>query len=401
MPDPITTATWDNYLMVAPKLAESQNLKQGDIVEVKFVSGGSVELPVLLQPGLHVSSVVAALGYGRANAGRIGDGTGQNLFGLQTLTRGKRVMAGLPVELRKTGKMYELAITQGHHRTLNRPIVNDITLKEFQKNPATANHTDPHLRMDTVPTIFPQHEYKGYRWGMAIDLNACTGCGACVMACQAENNIPIVGRSRVRMSREMHWIRIDRYYSGSDEQPDVVFEPMLCQHCENAPCESVCPVLATVHDSEGLNSMIYNRCVGTRYCQNNCPYKVRRFNFFDHWKDYKEPMNLVYNPDVTVRSRGVMEKCSFCIQRIQGAKGTAKDKATQLHDGDVKTACQQTCPTDAIVFGDINDPKSAVSQMHADARAFRILEVLNVRPSISYLTKVRNKEGGAAHEQHS
>jgi len=246
--------------------------------------------------------------------------------------------------------------------------------------------------MKEVPSLWPVHEYKGYRWGMSIDLNSCMGCSACSVACQAENNVPIVGRAQVRVARQMNWIRIDRYYSGSAENPEVVYQPMLCQHCENAPCETVCPVLATVHDDEGLNVQVYNRCVGTRYCQNNCPYKVRRFNFFDHWKSYEGTMNLVWNPDVTVRTRGIMEKCTFCVQRIVDAKDKAKDRGEKVADKDLQTACQQTCPTDAIVFGDINNPESSVSKLKSDARTFRVLETLNTRPQVSYMTKVRNTE---------
>ena len=355
-----------------------------------------MEIPVQIQPGMHGEALAIAVGYGRKVAGKVGTGVGVDVFPLVQIEGDSLAYSGLSAQISKTGKFYKLAETQWHHVTENRPIINDITLAEFKKNPAAANHTDPHLRMEDVPTMWSKHEYKGYRWGMAIDLNSCTGCGACVIGCQAENNIPVVGRNNVRISREMHWIRIDRYYSGSAESPDVVFQPMLCQHCENAPCETVCPVLATVHDDEGTNNQVYNRCVGTRYCSNNCPYKVRRFNFFDHWKSYEGSMNLVWNPDVTVRSRGIMEKCSFCIQRVQKARFDRKNKGEKIVDGDIQTACQQTCPTDAIVFGNINDPESRVSKLHADARAFRSLEILNTRPAISYLSKVRNKNGGAA-----
>jgi molybdopterin-containing oxidoreductase family iron-sulfur binding subunit len=395
LPDPISTVTWDNFVAVGPALAKKLGFSANDVAKVQ-VGSVSMEIPVQIQPGMHSEALAIAVGYGRKVAGKVGTGVGVDVFPLVQIEGDSLAYSGLSAQISKTGKFYKLAETQWHHVTENRPIINDITLAEFKKNPAAANHTDPHLRMEEVPTMWSKHEYKGYRWGMAIDLNSCTGCGACVIGCQAENNIPVVGRNNVRISREMHWIRIDRYYSGSAESPDVVFQPMLCQHCENAPCETVCPVLATVHDDEGTNNQVYNRCVGTRYCSNNCPYKVRRFNFFDHWKSYEGSMNLVWNPDVTVRSRGIMEKCSFCIQRVQKARFDRKNKGEKIVDGDIQTACQQTCPTDAIVFGNINDPESRVSKLHADARAFRSLEILNTRPAISYLSKVRNKNGGAA-----
>jgi Fe-S-cluster-containing dehydrogenase component/anaerobic selenocysteine-containing dehydrogenase len=395
LPDPITTSTWDNYINLSPKTAKALSIVQDDVVELTS-NGTTVALPVNIQAGLHESVVAVAIGYGREAAGKVGDGVGRDVKGF--VNGSTLAFAGMPVTLKKTGRRYQLAITQWHNATENRPIVNDITLAEFKSNPKTGNHTDPHLRMDEVPTMWPKHNYPGYRWGMTIDLNACTGCGSCVIACQAENNTPVVGRDNVRRSREMHWMRIDRYYSGSPENPDVVFQPMLCQHCENAPCETVCPVLATVHDNEGLNSQIYNRCVGTRYCQNNCPYKVRRFNFFDHWKSYEGSMNLAWNPDVTVRTRGIMEKCTFCVQRIRDVKDKAKDEGRKVRDLELKTACQQTCPTDAIAFGDINDKKTEVSLLRNDNRAFRVLEILNTVPSISYLSKVRNKVG-EAHEK--
>jgi Fe-S-cluster-containing dehydrogenase component/anaerobic selenocysteine-containing dehydrogenase len=396
MPDPITTVTWDNFVAISPKLAHDRNLHTHDVV--KLESGGkTIKLPVYVQPGVHPNVVAVAAGYGRELTGKVGSGVGARALDFATVKGNRVVLSGHPVTLTKTGARYELAMTQGHHKTEGRPIVNDMTLDQFKSNPATEDHTDPHLRMKKIPTMWTKHEYKKQKWGLSIDLNSCTGCGACVIACQAENNTPTVGRDRVRVGREMHWIRIDRYYSGSPDRPDVLFEPMMCQHCDNAPCEVVCPVLATIHSDEGLNQMVYNRCVGTRYCQNNCPYKVRRFNFFDHWKDYKETMNMVWNPDVTVRSRGVMEKCTFCVQRINAARDAVRTERKRLRDGEVKTACQQTCPTDAITFGDLNDSKSRVSEMRNDQRNFRVLEILNTLPAVSYLSKVRNKE----EEEHS
>ena len=398
LPDPVTTATWDNYINMSPKGAEKAAIIQDDVVTI--TSGSTTfDLPVNIQPGLHENVVAIAIGYGRESVGKVGNGVGRDV---KVFVNGSTLaFSGQPVVIAKTGRRYQIAVTQWHNATENRPIVNDITLTEFKADPHAASETDPELRLKEVPSMWPKYEYLGYRWGMTIDLNACTGCGSCIIACQSENNTPVVGRDNVRKSREMHWIRIDRYYSGSAENPDVVFQPMLCQHCENAPCETVCPVLATVHDNEGLNSQIYNRCVGTRYCQNNCPYKVRRFNFFDHWQAYEGSMNLAWNPDVTVRTRGIMEKCTFCVQRIRDAKDKAKDEGRKLRDLELKAACQQTCPTEAIVFGNINDPKAEVSLLRKDNRAFRVLEGLNTVPSISYLSKVRNKPGEErAHEAH-
>lgn len=400
VPNPITTVTWDNYLGVSPTTAKKMNLSTNDVVKLK-VGEKELEAPILVQAGLHENSLTLAVGYGRTSCGQVGNQVGVNAFSVTHTSSSGQVFSGQSASIEKTGKRYELALTQGHHRSEGRPILNDISLKSFRENPRSQLHTNPHLRMETVPTIWPTFDYtKGYRWGMAIDLNHCIGCSACVVACQAENNVPVVGRARVRESREMHWIRIDRYYSGSEENPNVIFQPMLCQHCENAPCETVCPVLATVHNAEGLNEMVYNRCVGTRYCQNNCPYKVRRFNYFDHWKDYHEPMNLAWNPDITVRTRGVMEKCTFCIQRINEAKQQAKQKGRHVQDGDFQTACQQTCPTQAISFGNINDSASQVAQQSRDERGFYSLEVLNTKPSITYLTKVRNQDEEETHGHH-
>jgi molybdopterin-containing oxidoreductase family iron-sulfur binding subunit len=392
-PDPISSITWDNFLNVSPQYAKKLDLHNDDVVDVT-AGGVTVQLPVNVQPGMHPGVVSVAVGYGRRAAGKVGDGAGVDVYPFVNVVGDRLVFAGQPVFVSKSMKFYKLARTQNHTLTENRPVINDVVLAQYRANPAAAMETNPELRLETVPSIWPKHEYKGYRWGMAIDLNSCTGCGTCVVACQAENNIPVVGRDQVRVSRQMQWIRIDRYYSGSADAPQVIFEPMLCQHCENASCETVCPVLATVHDDEGVNVQVYNRCVGTRYCQNNCPYKVRRFNFFDSWKSYTGNMNLAWNPDVTVRTRGIMEKCSFCLQRVREAKDTAKDRGERVADGVIKPACVQTCPTEALVFGDMNDPETRVSKLQRDQRAFRVLENLNNKPSISYLTKVRNVEAG-------
>jgi len=413
MPDPITTVTWDNYLNIGPAYAKELGIEDDDVVLVKS-DHTSFEIPVLVQPGIAKGGATLALGYGRTSVGKVGNGVGVNAFRAALLdSAGDWKLSGILVSITKTGKKYQLATTQGHNRVEGRPVLNDITFDQYKKNPDEAMETEPHLKLKEVPTLWtPPYDYSKspYRWMMGVDLNSCTGCGACVMACQAENNIPNVGRDRVRQSREMHWIRIDRYYSGDESSPQVIFQPMMCQHCENAPCETVCPVVATSHSEEGLNQMTYNRCVGTRYCQNNCPYKTRRFNFFDHWKEYKDTANMVWNPDVTVRSRGIMEKCTFCVQRINVAKGIAKDKSSagktvKVKDADLQTACQQTCPTNAIVFGNVNDPESEVNVWKKHPRAFRSLEILNTKPSINYLTKVRNVESNneeeASHGHHS
>ncbi|MCI0595964.1 MAG: TAT-variant-translocated molybdopterin oxidoreductase [candidate division Zixibacteria bacterium] len=390
-PDPVSKITWDNFVSVAPKTADGLGLKESDVVKLS-ASGVEAEIPVHIQPGLHPEVLAVAVGWGRKKAGRYGDGIGTNAFGWGRIERNRLLTSALPVEISKTGKSNRLASVQNHHVMEGRPVVQEATLAEYRQNPK-AGHPE---HKEELISMWKPHEYKAERWGMAIDLNSCIGCNACVVACQSENNIPIVGKDQVLRGREMHWIRIDRYYSGEPENPEVTHQPMLCQHCSNAPCETVCPTLATTHSADGLNQQIYNRCVGTRYCSNNCPYKVRRFNFYQYAHFYDEPgqspLELVLNPDVTVRTRGIMEKCTFCVQRIREGRERAKELGKPLVDGGIVTACQQTCPTEAIVFGDLNNPESQVAQMAQEARGYHVLEVLNTRPAITYLTKIRNKE---------
>jgi MoCo/4Fe-4S cofactor protein with predicted Tat translocation signal len=405
MPDPVSKVTWDNYAALNPKYAEKLGIEEFDLVTVKS-DNYSVDLPVLFQPGQAQETVSIALGYGREKVGKVGDGVGKNAFPF---------LASNPiVTLTKIDGYYELAQTQTHHSIEGRDIIRETTFANYLENPAhgSGNNEEKQKTYD----LWNKYDQIGHNWVMAIDLNACTGCGACIVACSSENNVPVVGKDEVHRRREMHWIRIDRYYSyneenkaiteereiahieGKMENISVVHQPMMCQHCEHAPCESVCPVLATVHSSEGINYMAYNRCVGTRYCANNCPYKVRRFNWFNYWNDSRfdnylnnEFTQLALNPDVTTRSRGVMEKCSMCVQRIQAGKLKAKIERRTLVDGDIKMACQQTCPANAIIFGDANDPQSEVSIALKDERVYYVLEELNVQPGVGYMTKVTNK----------
>ena len=433
MPDPISKACWDNYLAVNVKTARENNWKDGDMVKVKAGSV-EVEVPVLVQPGMHPRTVALAVGYGRTEVGVAGKGIGVNAFALvQTGSHRSSIVSG--VQVSATGQTTELAQTQTHHTIEGRNIVKETHLDRY-----VADHADGNVRPyvtrkkadGTYEKVYPgksrnaitlwqDRDYEGHHWAMAVDLNACTGCGACVVSCQVENNVSVVGKQEVINRREMHWIRIDRYYAfiedgeridkendyeriGTGDQVDVVFQPVMCMQCDNAPCETVCPVLATVHSDEGLNQMVYNRCVGTRYCANNCPYKVRRFNWFSYIDNPKFNTNpsqtdlgrMVLNPDVTVRARGVMEKCTFCVQRIQAGKLDAKREGRGVNDGEVKTACQQSCPAGAIVFGDLNDPESEVSRLFLNERSYGVIEELNVLPSVNYLTKVRNRDTAKA-----
>lgn len=383
LPDPVTKIVWDNYASLSFNTAEKMKCKEGDIINV-VVGSVEMQLPVHIQPGLHDDVVAVAVGYGRTKAGSIANGVGQNAYRYAQLQKTTPVFSGLPVTMKKLGQRVELATTAGHHSMEGRQIVVEATLKDYEKNKGANIHRH-HLW-----SIWSGHQYNGQKWGMAIDLNTCTGCSACVMACNSENNIPVVGRKWVVQGREMHWLRIDRYYKGDIQNPETVFQPLLCQHCDNAPCETVCPVIATAHSDEGTNDMIYNRCVGTRYCSNNCPYKVRRFNWFNYRKEIPEPMQLSFNPDVTVRQRGVMEKCTFCIQRIRETRQRLKVENRPYKDGDVKTACQQACPADVIIFGDMNDPKSRVAQAFKEERGYGLLEEWGAKPSVRYMSKIRN-----------
>lgn len=396
-PDPITKATWGNYVCINPKRAAQLGIEDGTVVEVS-VGGRSLALPALLQAGTHPRALGIAVGYGRTRAGRVADGVGGNGYALASVVDGRvrRVVEG--VTLKATPAKKPLALTQTYHRLEGRPHVKEAELAEFLVNPRAGNEAHGgHGGGGHSPSMWSGHQYTGHRWAMAVDLSACTGCNACVVSCNAENNIPVVGEDEVLRGREMHWMRIDRYYSGDEDNPRVVHQPMMCQHCENAPCETVCPVLATVHSSEGLNQQVYNRCVGTRYCANNCPTKVRRFNWFDYKHD--EPLErMVLNPDVVVRSRGVMEKCSMCVQRLQEGKMAAKREGREPRDGEIQTACQQSCPARAIHFGDLNDPNSDIARLRQDGRAYRLLEELNIGPSITYLTKIRNTGSRSGHE---
>ncbi len=447
LPDPVTRATWDNYIIVSPAMAKTllnidlNNAGQADAYEVQppkkvvklTVDGKSIELPVLIIPGTHPQTVGIAVGYGRAESiGKAVVGTGKNAYPLACINNGTVNFSCADVKLEVTGATYPVALTQTHFRydtaQGNRTeVMKEMTFAEYVKNPkeiledreAEAKPFGGLANYEKDATIYPVYDRPGIKWGMSVDLNACNGCGACVVACNAENNVAIVGKPEVLRGHEMHWLRIDKYFSGDMENPKVVFQPLMCQHCDNAPCENVCPVAATNHSSEGLNQMTYNRCIGTRYCANNCPFKVRRFNWADYTGADSFPDNqvgevndvvmnmnddltrMVLNPDVTVRSRGVIEKCSFCVQRLQAAKLDAKKDARPMVDSDIKVACQQSCPTNAINFGNANDKHSAITKVRVDNpnRSFYVLEQLHVLPNVTYLAKVRNSAEEAEGEK--
>lgn len=437
MPDPITRATWDNYVIISPSLQKElfpdMNLDTYEVEPPKPVvsvkaGGKEIKLPIIIVPGTNSNTIAIAVGYGRSEkTGRAAKGAGQNAYPLVTLNGSTFDYTAADVTITATGEMYDIAQMQTHGTYDNRvEVVKETSLAIFKKDPKhfiteREKELGPYggtAGLEEKGTLYPVFDKPGIKWGMSLDLNLCNGCGACVVACSAENNVSVVGKTQVAKYHDMHWLRIDRYFSGDMENPDVVFQPMLCQHCDNAPCENVCPVAATNHSSEGLNQMTYNRCIGTRYCANNCPYKVRRFNWHDwngadSFKDNQNPLveygrlnevtldmnddltRMVLNPDVTVRSRGVIEKCSFCVQRLQEAKLTAKKDSRPMVDSDIKTACQQACPTNAIVFGNANDKESAISKVRTQEgynRTYYVLEQLHVLPNVSYMAKVRNTD---------
>ncbi len=404
LPKPLTKLTWDNAVLMSPAMAKALGivtttnydgrLENGgkristgtisDVVKVK-VESRTIEGPAWVVPGHPEGVVTVHLGFGRTRAGRVGNGVGFNAYALRASTA---LWSATGVEVTKSGATHLVACTQDHWSMEGRNLMRAASLEEFEKNPEIVHEggEEPPAEL----SMYPRHKYEGHAWGMSIDLNSCVGCNACVTACQSENNIPVVGRDQVGRGREMQWIRVDRYYEGPPEAPETYHQPVLCMHCENAPCEVVCPVAATVHSDEGLNEMVYNRCVGTRYCSNNCPYKVRRFNFY-LYQDWETPsLKLMRNPDVTVRSRGVMEKCTYCVQRINEKRIDSKNEGREIKDGEIKTACQQACPAEAIIFGDVNDPESRVSKLKATPRNYGLLAELNTRPRTSYLASVKN-----------
>ncbi|MFB3813205.1 MAG: TAT-variant-translocated molybdopterin oxidoreductase [Terriglobales bacterium] len=385
LPKQISQVVWDNPVLVGPATASKQGWKYGDVLEIQTPAGQKALGAVWVQPGVPEDSLVLYVGYGHWNLGRASNGMGFNAYPLRT-TNTPHVIPG--VNVRKTGNTYQLTSAQGFQDMQNRGLVRAATLEEYKADPLFA-HREEH-EPPRQETLYPNYDYTGYAWGMSIDHNACVGCDACIIACQVENNIPVVGKGQVARGRRMHWLRVDTYYKGDPANPQVFFQPVPCMHCENAPCEQVCPVTATVHDTEGLNNMVYNRCVGTRYCSNNCPYKVRRFNFL-LFQDWTIPQfKMMRNPEVSVRSRGVMEKCTYCIQRIQHGRTSAEKQDRLIRDLEVQTACQQACPADAIVFGNINDKNSRVTQLKQAPLNYGLLTDLNTRPRTTYLAVVRN-----------
>ena len=412
-PDPMTKLTWDNAAVMGPATAEALGVAHEDIVRIQ-ADGGSIALPAFVLPGIAANSVHLTTGYGRTSAGHVGGSDADEVapvgVDVSPLQRNDESIIRNAVRIQPTGEQHKLATTQDHfaidavgfEAIGNRlgELIRTGTLEEYEEHPDFAAHRGPHH--PPLESPWEEQQYDGHAWGMAVDLNRCIGCNACTVACQSENNVPIVGQDQVLAGREMSWLRIDRYFAGNPDDPEVAHQPVACHHCENAPCEQVCPVAATVHSDEGLNDMVYNRCVGTRYCANNCPYKVRRFNFFDYNAPLAEPENvlqkMILNPEVTVRSRGVMEKCTYCVQRIQDTKIDAKNGRRSIEDGEIVTACQEACPAQAIVFGDLNDKDCAVAKAHADDRSYGMLAELNTKPRTKYLARIRNPHPWLAEE---
>jgi molybdopterin-containing oxidoreductase family iron-sulfur binding subunit len=417
-PDPLTKLTWDNAAILNPSTARQLGIESDTLIKLKY-GGRELEIPAYILPGQAEGSLAVTLGYGRTAVGQVGgdEDAGIPSAGFDTYQlRQSHAMhfdSGLTIE--PTGKPYRLATTEDHHvidtagvrgrKERLGDLVREATIEHFLKHPDFARHAVHHPPLES---LWEEWSYDGHRWGMSIDLSKCIGCNACLVACQAENNVPIVGKDLVLKGRQMHWIRVDRYFRGDPDDPEVkaVHQVVTCHHCENAPCEQVCPVAATVHSHEGLNDMVYNRCVGTRYCANNCPYKVRRFNYFSYHKDLNAPENevkkMVFNPEVTVRTRGVMEKCTYCVQRIQAVKIDAKNESRPISEVELKTACQQACPTRAIEFGDLADRNSRVAKAQSAERAYAMLAELNVKPRTTYLAKIRNPNPDleSAHDEH-
>jgi molybdopterin-containing oxidoreductase family iron-sulfur binding subunit len=393
LPKPLSKLTWDNAVLISPALMQRLKLRTGDMVELEN-KGRKVRGPALVMPGQSADTVVLEMGYGQKRAGSNGSNRGYSAFQVRT-SDAPWISGG--IKITPVGETYPLAMTQNHQildnktaieETVKRAPVREATLAQYNANP----HFPKEMKEEPAPedTLYPQYGYSGYKWGMAIDLNSCVGCNACLVACQAENNIAVVGKEQVMRERHMNWLRVDAYNEGDLANPRTIFQPVPCMHCENAPCELVCPVGATVHSSEGINDMVYNRCVGTRYCSNNCPYKVRRFNFL-LFSDWNTPsIKFVRNPDVTVRSRGVMEKCTYCIQRITRARIDSEKEERRIRDQEIQTACQQACPSEAIIFGDLNDRNSIVAHLQAEPRNYGLLAELNTRPRTTYLASVRN-----------
>lgn len=408
LPDFMTKTTWDNFALLSQKTAQSLGIGNGERIRLAY-RGNRLEMAAYIMPGHAHNSVTLPLGYGRTSAGRVGNRIGFDTYALRT---GEAMNIDTGLTITGTGVDYTVASTQDHHfidkvgmveREIRvKELIQEATVEDYLAHPEFAKGHEGHF---PIVSLWNEWEYNEAKWGMAINLHTCIGCNACVVACQAENNIPIVGKEQVWRQREMHWLRIDRYFKGDAENPQVSHQPLACVHCENAPCEAVCPVGATIHDNEGINAMVYNRCVGTRYCSNNCPYKVRRFNFFNYHKNLSDTEKMVFNPEVTVRSRGIMEKCTYCTQRIESVKIKAKNEKRQIEDGEIVTACAQACPTRAIVFGDLNRD-SEVRKLHELNRAYSILDELNTKPRTAYIARIRNinpelMDQETAHEHNS